>query len=243
MPDFQDSLLQGDTASDVMRTELTYLTTNSTFDDVVALLNDESHHFKHIPVVDSDETMTFLGVAARGDLRSLLRDFRVDISDKMTMLPRASAHSSRSASAREDDDNDGVAAVYDASSSRSSSAASSRRNSLLEAGEAPSASPSHAVDLPAAGGVGSVQGGDAEAAKPLTRAGRLQQRGRAHSMTSLPRPKLLRTSIPLLFSHQRHRTTAALCVDPGPLALSDTTPLYRVWFIFTMLGTTTLFFS
>mmetsp|Transcript_6381 Transcript_6381/g.11062 ORF Transcript_6381/g.11062 Transcript_6381/m.11062 type:complete len:821 (-) Transcript_6381:37-2499(-) len=272
--DFNNSsLLQHDAAADVMRGNVKFLTTESTFQDVIDLLT-LNRPYRHIPVVDTDHH--FLGTVTRLDLKHLLTDFRIDVNSGKRFAEGEIIH--------DDSDDDELHAPRPPTPENEVTPAlhgtlrSMRKNvatgTLVKLDDVvggitpPVASPTHSINADASSppppssssssspppplslsissppplatttSTPEVHRSSSEKTPPNVAAMKFKKR-RPRSLShvsSMPTTNLLQSPIPLLFGGHRRRATAALFVDSGAMSVNDQTPLYRVWFMFTMLG-------
>jgi chloride channel 2 len=263
MPKYQSALWHTEKAVDIMRTEIVVLSTESTFDDAATVLNDASHNHRNIPVVDTKENMIFLGAVDRADLRELLKNFRIDYKNKLVPLPRSdgtvtpfhgtdgtatpleAADGPVELAAEERAPPNGSTAMaaleLDMAGGGGARSATSLRDSQPVSAPGTPPAPGTATGSldrsfptpPAERGVGSVP------LQPLSRrpTNATMRRDRGLSMALWPRQALLRMTIPFgIADLDRNTTPDDVPVDQGTLALNFTTPIYRVWFVFTMLG-------
>jgi H+/Cl- antiporter ClcA len=257
MPKYQSALWHTEKAVDIMRTDMVVLSTESTFDDAATVLNDTSHNHRNIPVVDTKENMIFLGAVDRADLRDLLKNFRIDYKNKLVPLPRsdgtvtpfhgtdgtatpleaADGPVELAAEERAPPNGSTAMAALELDIGAPRSVASMRDSQPVSAPGTPPApgslDRSSFPTPPERGTAGSIP------MQPLSRrpTNATMRRDRGLSMALWPRQALLRMTIPFgIADLDRNTTPDDVPVDQGTLALNFTTPIYRVWFVFTMLG-------
>ncbi|KAL6061604.1 Anion/proton exchange transporter [Balamuthia mandrillaris] len=225
------------TARDVMRTDLQYLTTHSTFEDARDLIAGDKHKHTSYPLVESDENMIFLGSFKRTEIESFLAHYKLDINSKVSANTTRQRPPSSSL----------------ASSSASYGSSSTSSSSLLDDSDAGGAySSDNSEDLALSPRIAPVEGSfddgkliDIEAVdENASLLGNLLANVKVEWKQRSEEEELLRMKVPYVFISSASvsvPSAAVIRVDPTAFQIVEQTSLFKVHFTFTMLGLTHAF--